>query len=268
MKRICIKTNAAMVLGGTPPPPRDPSPTASICHLTFFPYLSIHKNLGCACTHLSILARYKYPSHYNPNHINWNWHFYKHLVDTCSEIMNSGESSSATTSPVTSFSRFFRQVVSPARKSPTSFSAPLPCGSDDNIHQVFNYFDENGDGKISAEELKNRIRKVGGEEQQLSDEEAEMAVRLSDADGDGMLGLDDFTKMMKEGAEEELREAFVMYCRKSSREGGVITPKSLKRMMKRLGQSTTVNNCKTMIGRFDVNGDGVLDFEEFRTMMR
>lgn len=185
-------------------------------------------------------------------------------------MKNSVESSSATTSPVASFTKFFRQAVSPARKSPTSFSAPLPCGSDDNIHQVFNYFDENGDGKISAEELKNKLRSVGGEEHQLSDEEAEMAVRSSDADGDGMLGLDDFTKMMKEGEEKELREAFVMYCRKStsssSREG-VITAKSLKRMLQRLGRSTTVNDCKAMIGRFDVNGDGVLDFEEFRSMM-
>lgn len=185
--------------------------------------------------------------------------------------MNSGDSS-VTSSPVSSFTRFFQQLVSPARKSPrdtceSSFSAPLPCGSDD-IHQVFNYFDENGDGKISAEELKNRLRKVGGEESQLSDEEAEMVVRVSDADGDGKLGLDDFAKMMKEGDQEgELREAFVMYSRKSSKEECVITPKSLKKMMTRLGQSTTVNDCKAMIGRYDVNGDGVLDFDEFRAMM-
>ncbi|KAI3816232.1 hypothetical protein L1987_15925 [Smallanthus sonchifolius] len=58
----------------------------------------------------------------------------------------------------------------------------------DDIHQVFNYFDENGDGKISASELQNRLRKVGGEELQLYDEEAEMAVRSSNADGDGVLG--------------------------------------------------------------------------------
>lgn len=185
--------------------------------------------------------------------------------------MYSGDSS-VTASPVSSFARFCRQLT-PARKSPrdnktdqSSFSAPLPSGSDE-IHQVFNYFDENGDGKISPEELKNRFRKVGGEESQLSDEEAEMVVRLSDADGDGVLGLDDFSKMMKEGDDGELREAFVMYSGKSSREEGVITPKSLKKMLTRLGQSPTVNECTAMIGKFDVNGDGVLDFEEFRAMM-
>ncbi|KAL4575364.1 hypothetical protein LXL04_022206 [Taraxacum kok-saghyz] len=174
--------------------------------------------------------------------------------------MKLGDDASATSSSVSSFGKFFKQLASPTRKP------PIPGGSDD-IHQVFNYFDENGDGKISPEELKNRFRKVGGEESQLSDEEAEMVVRLSDADGDGVLGFDDFTKMMKEGEDGELREAFVMYSGKSSREEGVITPKSLKKMLTRLGQSPTVNECTAMIGKFDVNGDGVLDFEEFRAMM-
>jgi len=58
-------------------------------------------------------------------------------------------------------------------------------------------------------------------------------------------------------------EAFVMYYRKSS---SVITPASLRKMMRRLGQPTTVNDCKAMIGKFDVNGDGVLDFEEWRVV--
>ncbi|KAI3816901.1 hypothetical protein L1987_10686 [Smallanthus sonchifolius] len=196
---------------------------------------------------------------------NRNWGLILILILFSVAICYESRESSTTTSPRPSFARFFRQLLSPTRKSPTSFSAPVSPGSDD-IHQVFNYFDENGDGKISATELQNRLRKVGGEELQLSDEEAEMAVRSSDADGDGMLGLEDFAKMMKEGEEEELRVAFVMY---SSKEGGVnvITPKSLRKMMRRLGQSATVDDCKAMIGRFDVNRDGVLDFEEFRAMM-
>ncbi|KAK9063998.1 hypothetical protein SSX86_017870 [Deinandra increscens subsp. villosa] len=183
--------------------------------------------------------------------------------------MNSGESSTITTGS-SSLGRIFRQLLSPGRKSKspkspsmtTSFSGPVSPCSDDIDHQVFNYFDENGDGRISASELQSRLRKVGGEEVQLSDEEAEMAVRSSDADGDGVLGLEDFAKMMKEGEVEDLRGAFVMYS-----SGDVITAKSLRRMMGRLGQATTVKECKEMIGRFDGNGDGVLDFDEFRAMM-
>lgn len=181
--------------------------------------------------------------------------------------MNSTVSSSSTSSPNSYLTKLFRQFS--AKKSPkstrhSSFSSPLPYGNSDDIHQVFNYFDENGDGKITATELKNRMRKVGGDELQLSDEEVEMAVRSSDADGDGMLGFDDFTKMMKESEIDELKEAFVMYSEKTGR---VITAKSLKKMMRRLGQPATVNDCKVMIGGYDVNGDGVLDFDEFRAMM-
>ena len=59
--------------------------------------------------------------------------------------------------------------------------------------------------------------------------------------------------------------AFKMYEEKEG--SGCITPKSLRRMLSKLGESRTVNDCKVMIARFDVNGDGVLNFEEFRIMM-
>ncbi|KAH0715690.1 calcium-binding protein CML38-like [Solanum tuberosum] len=108
------------------------------------------------------------------------------------------------------------------------------------------------------------MKAVGGE---LTMEEAEMAVRLSDSDGDGLLGLEDFTKLM-EGMEEErnkeseLMGAFGMYEME-----GYITPKSLKMMLSRLGESTSIDKCKVMIRRFDINGDGVLSFDEFKIMM-
>ncbi|CAN4119128.1 unnamed protein product [Withania somnifera] len=95
-----------------------------------------------------------------------------------------------------------------------------------------------------------------------------MAVRLSDSDG--LLGMEDFTKLM-EGMEEERNKeseligAFAMYEMEGS--GGYITPKSLKRMLSRLGESTSINKCKAMIRRFDLNGDGVLSFGEFKVMM-
>lgn len=93
-------------------------------------------------------------------------------------------------------------------------------------------------------------------------------MRLSDSDGDGMLGLEDFSKLMelgeKDNKESELRGAFEMYEMEGS---GQITPKSLKRMLSRLGESKSIDNCKAMIQRFDLDGDGVLSFEEFKVMM-
>nr|GLL32418.1 putative calcium-binding protein CML19 [Ipomoea trifida] len=139
--------------------------------------------------------------------------------------------------------------------------------SSECLERVFTYFDSDGDGRVSPAELQRGVRAVGGE---LSAEEAEMAVRLSDSDGDGLLGLEDFAKLMEgKGVEEErkegeLMEAFKMYEMEGT---GEITPKSLKRMLGRLGESATMESCKAMIMRFDINGDGVLSFEEFKVMM-
>ncbi|KAK4375855.1 hypothetical protein RND71_006532 [Anisodus tanguticus] len=147
-----------------------------------------------------------------------------------------------------------------------SLSIITPTSSSENsdqLERVFTYFDEDGDGKVSPAELRRCVKAVGGD---LTVEEAEMAVRLSDLDGDGMLGLEDFSKLMEgeKNKESELRGAFEMYEMEGS---GQITPKSLKRMLSRLGESTSIDNCKAMIQRFDLDGDGVLSFDEFKVMM-
>ncbi|KAA8530116.1 hypothetical protein F0562_004825 [Nyssa sinensis] len=95
--------------------------------------------------------------------------------------------------------------------------------------RVFNHFDDNGDGKISPQELQLCVASIGWE---LSLEDAEAAVVLMDADGDGLLGLEDFVRLLEGVAEEEkvkdLREAFKMY----EMDGcDCITPNSLKRML-------------------------------------
>ncbi|KAL6175030.1 hypothetical protein ACLB2K_051673 [Fragaria x ananassa] len=134
------------------------------------------------------------------------------------------------------------------------------------FERVFSYFDENGDGKISPSELRNRLGLMGGE---MLQNEAEVAVGYLDSDRDGLLGLDDLVELMEGGEEEEkmkgLREAFEVY----DMEGcGFITPKSLKRMLNKLGESKSTEECKVMISRFDLNGDGLISFEEFIVMMQ
>ncbi|KAF6160899.1 hypothetical protein GIB67_025434 [Kingdonia uniflora] len=134
------------------------------------------------------------------------------------------------------------------------------------LQRVFYCFDEDGDGKISPAELQSCVRTIGGE---LSTADAQDIVTSTDTDGDGLLGFDDFVKLMKADGEEEekkdLIEAFRMYEMEGS---GSITPKSLKKMLTRLGEAKTTEECKAIISSFDLNEDGVLSFEEFRIMMR
>lgn len=149
----------------------------------------------------------------------------------------------------------------------SSETAPADDRGKHELQRVFNYFDENGDGKISPTELCSRLRVVGGHE--VSHDDAEAVVELSDTDGDGLLGFDDFVKLVKEEEEDErvstLREAFSMYAEAEG--GGAITPKSLKRMLSRLGEKKSIEQCAVMVNSFDLNGDGVINFEEFMVMM-
>lgn len=126
--------------------------------------------------------------------------------------------------------------------------------------------DENGDGKISPSELQSCLRMVGEE---LTEEDAEEVVESADSDGDGLLGFEDFAKLVAEGEGEEeriqsLREAFGVY---AAEEGGCITPRSLQRTLALLREAKTLEDCRLMIQCFDLNGDGVISFDEFIAMM-
>lgn len=99
----------------------------------------------------------------------------------------------------------------------------------------------------------------------LSAEEAEMVAQplLSG----GLVGLAEFASLVEGDDEEEkredLRKAFEMYKNEGEE---CITPRSLKIMLGRLGD-WSVDECVVMINKFDVNGDGVLCFQEFQLMM-
>lgn len=171
------------------------------------------------------------------------------------------------------FCRFF-SMLSPKKEKNATVSSPshdvvppksFTANKSGELERVFQYFDENGDGKISPAELQNCMRAAGEE---LSAEDAEAVVESTDSDGDGLLGLEDFVKLVDAEEEEEkgrnIRDAFKMY---EMEDQGCITPKSLRAMLKRLGESRSIDECRAMIRRFDLNGDGVISLDEFKVMM-
>lgn len=133
--------------------------------------------------------------------------------------------------------------------------------------RIFRSFDRDGDGKISAAELQLCMEAAAGEH--ISSDEAEALVASADSDGDGLLDEEEFMRLVhvEEGEEETtrvLKQAFWMYEMDGE---GYITPASLNCMLSRLGSPSNLDECKAMICRFDLNGDGVLSFDEFRNMM-
>ena len=67
------------------------------------------------------------------------------------------------------------------------------CDPEDILLESFKVFDRDGSGFIGVSEL-DRVFKLLG--QDFKDYEIEAMIKAADADGDGLVGWEDFTKMM------------------------------------------------------------------------
>ena len=65
--------------------------------------------------------------------------------------------------------------------------------SADEIKEAFKVFDKDGNGFISAAELRHVMTNLG---EKLSDEEVDEMIREADVDGDGQINYQEFVDMM------------------------------------------------------------------------
>ncbi|CAL8988750.1 unnamed protein product [Prunus brigantina] len=167
-------------------------------------------------------------------------------------------------------SKNFKLTIPFLRSKPKSQS-PCPTqnqnssiAKDDELAKVFDHFDTNRDGKISCDELQAYFMSIG---ESMSNAEAQSVINEFDNDGDNLLEFEDFVKLMgREGdANDDLKGAFEMF--EVDKGCGCITPKGLQNMFNRLGEARSYDECVSMIGVFDLDGNGVLDFNEFLKMM-
>ncbi|CAL5418197.1 unnamed protein product [Camellia sinensis] len=147
--------------------------------------------------------------------------------------------------------------------SPSSLPTPKTTTKDE-FRQVFHYFDSDGNGKISSEELIAYFEYIG---ESMSHDEAQRVITEFDKDGDNLLEFGEFVHLMERDSEgdDDLKRAFEMF--EVEKGSGCIKPEGLQQVLNRLGEAKSKEECKAMIRVFDLDGNGMLDFYEFHKMM-
>ncbi|KAL2228929.1 calmodulin-like protein 3 [Sesamum indicum] len=147
------------------------------------------------------------------------------------------------------------------------------------LRGVFATFDKNNDGYITREELRESLKNIG-----ISAGERDVAdmVEKVDSNGDGLIDFDEFCELFdsisggdegrgeaEEGAggDGDLKEAFDVF---DGNKDGLITVEELGLVLSSLGftEGKKLEDCKEMIRKVDMDGDGMVNFDEFKKMMR
>jgi len=140
----------------------------------------------------------------------------------------------------------------------------------DEFKEVFNIFDVDQNGTICPKELGIVMRALG-----QNPSEAELKEMMEDADdnGDGVIEFQEFLGLMtvlinkvdEDKKEENLLQAFHIFDKDGD---GFISVGELKDFFHNLGEMTLNDeDIREMISAADMNGDGKLDYQEFKRMM-
>ncbi|XXG51175.1 hypothetical protein AAC387_Pa02g5007 [Persea americana] len=151
-------------------------------------------------------------------------------------------------------------------ESPTAGRLSSTRSEVEELKQVFQKFDANSDGKISWYELGSIMNSLG---HPASEEELQRMVKEADSDGDGFIDLNEFIELNTNGIDrmaalEDLKNAFLIF---DMDRDGSISPEELQMVLRSLGDESSMDDCRKMINGVDCNGDGLIDFEEFKIMM-
>ncbi|KAK6945140.1 EF-hand domain [Dillenia turbinata] len=155
------------------------------------------------------------------------------------------------------------------------------------LKRVFATFDKNGDGFITKQELRESLKNIGIF---MKEKDVEEMVEKMDSNGDGLIELGEFRKVFEsaksqesksereggergeeekeeEVGEDDLKEAFDVF---DENKDGLITVEELGLVLSSLGlkEGNKTEDCKEMIRKVDIDGDGMVNFDEFKKMMK
>lgn len=134
------------------------------------------------------------------------------------------------------------------------------------LKEAFRFFDKDGDGAITTEEIGEVLKTLGLE---ITTDELDDIMADLDENGDGIMDFDEFVTMMDRrmsiGSQRaEIEETFRVFDKNGD---GKIDFDDLKEVLTQLGEDVTDKDVNDMIKEADQSGNGVIDFEEFMHMM-
>lgn len=133
------------------------------------------------------------------------------------------------------------------------------------IRDMFTLMDSDGDGKVTFDELKAGLRKVGS---QLADPEIKLLMDVADVDNNGVLEYGEFVAvtihLQKMENDEHLRRAFMFFDKDGS---GYIELDELEQVLYENGQAD-IDVLNQIVKEVDTDKDGRISFEEFVAMMK
>ncbi|KAJ9189200.1 hypothetical protein P3X46_000524 [Hevea brasiliensis] len=163
----------------------------------------------------------------------------------------------------------FKQQTLPPSSSSSAAAVVRKRMDSVELARVFQMFDRNGDGRITKKELNDSLENLGIF---IPDLELTQMIQNIDVNGDGCVDIDEFgalyqSIMDERDEEEDMKEAFNVFDQNGD---GYITVDELRSVLAALGlkQGRTLEDCKTMIMKVDVDGDGMVNFKEFKQMMK
>ncbi|MCL7022219.1 hypothetical protein MKW94_030155 [Papaver nudicaule] len=134
------------------------------------------------------------------------------------------------------------------------------------IRDMFKLMDTDNSGKITYEELKTGLQKVGS---QLAEPEMKMLMEVADVDGNGTLDYGEFVTvtihLQKMENDEHFRRAFMFFDKDGS---GFIEMDELREALADESGKTDDEVLKDILHEVDSDKDGRISYEEFVAMMK
>ncbi|XP_050378823.1 calcium-dependent protein kinase 10-like [Argentina anserina] len=134
------------------------------------------------------------------------------------------------------------------------------------IRDMFTLMDTDKDGRVTYEELKTGLQKVGS---QLAEPEVKMLMEVADVDGNGYLDYGEFAAvtihLQKLENDEHLRRAFIFFDKDGS---GYIELVELRQALTDESGETDTDVLTDIMREVDTDKDGRISYDEFVAMMK